>query len=49
MCLCLASQNPFEWEFFVPARTDLDVKLLTAKSVLPGGNKKLPLGRLFAS
>ena len=27
--LCLASQNPFEWEFFVPARTDLGVKLLT--------------------
>ena len=28
VCLCLASQNPFEWEFFVPARTDLGVKLL---------------------
>ena len=26
--LCLASQNPFEREFFVPARTDLVVKLL---------------------
>ena len=28
VCLCLASQNPFEWEFSVPARTDLGVKLL---------------------
>jgi hypothetical protein len=28
VCLCLASQNPFEWEFFVPARMDLGVKLL---------------------
>ena len=27
--LCLASQNPFEREFFVPAGTDLGVKLLT--------------------
>jgi hypothetical protein len=26
--LCLASQKPSEWEFFVPARTDLGVKLL---------------------
>jgi hypothetical protein len=25
--LCLASQKPSEWEFFVPARTDLGVKL----------------------
>jgi hypothetical protein len=28
VCVCLASQNPFEQEFFVPARTDLGVKLL---------------------
>ena len=28
MCLCLASQNLSEGEFFVPARTDLGVKLL---------------------
>ena len=28
VCLCLASQNPFEWEFFVPTRMDLGVKLL---------------------
>jgi hypothetical protein len=28
VCLCLASQNLFEREFFVPARTDLGVKLL---------------------
>ena len=27
--LCLISQKPSEWEFFVPARTDLGVKLLT--------------------
>ena len=27
VCLWLASQNPFEREFFVPARTDLGVKL----------------------
>ena len=27
--LCLASQKPFEWEFFVPAGTHLGVKLLT--------------------
>ena len=29
MCLCLASQKPSERDLFVPARTDLDVKLLT--------------------
>ena len=29
VCLCLASQNPFKLEFFVPARTDLGVKLLS--------------------
>jgi hypothetical protein len=29
VCLCLASQKPSEQEFFVPARTDLGVKLLT--------------------
>jgi len=28
VCLCLASKKPSEWEFFVPARTDLGVKLL---------------------
>jgi hypothetical protein len=28
--LCLASQKPSEREFFVPARMDLGVKLLTA-------------------
>ncbi len=31
LCLCLASKKPLEWEFFVPARMHLDVKLLTAK------------------
>ena len=29
VCLCLASQKPSEQEFFVPARTDLGVELLT--------------------
>jgi hypothetical protein len=28
VCLCLASQKPSEREYFVPARTDLGVKLL---------------------
>jgi hypothetical protein len=31
--LCLASPKPSEWEFFVPARTDLGVKLLTQINV----------------
>jgi hypothetical protein len=30
VCLCLASKKPSEREFFVPAGTDLGVKLLTA-------------------
>ena len=29
MCLCLASKKPSERQFFVPAKTDLGVKLLT--------------------
>ena len=29
VCLFLASQKSSEWEFFVPARTDLGVKLLS--------------------
>ena len=29
LCLCLASQNLSQREFFIPARTDLGVKLLT--------------------
>jgi len=28
VALCLASQKPSEHEFFIPARTDLGVKLL---------------------
>jgi hypothetical protein len=28
VCLCLASKKPSEREFFVPAGTDLGVKLL---------------------
>jgi hypothetical protein len=30
VCLCLASKKPSEREFFVPAGTDLGVKLLIA-------------------
>jgi hypothetical protein len=30
LCLCLASKKSSEQEFFVPARMDLGVKLLTA-------------------
>jgi len=30
VCLCLASQEPSEREFFVPTRTDLGVNSLTA-------------------
>jgi hypothetical protein len=41
VCLCLASQKPSEQEFlFLPER----IQVLSS-----GGNKKLPLGRLFAS
>ena len=29
VCLCLASKKPSEREFFVPAGTDLGVKLLS--------------------
>ena len=34
VCLCLASKKPSEREFFVPAGTDLGVKLLTRRDVL---------------
>ncbi len=34
VCLCLASKKPSEREFFVPAGTDLGVKLLTRQDVL---------------
>jgi hypothetical protein len=34
VCLCLASQKPSKWEFFVPARTDLGVKLLKGKKII---------------
>ena len=30
VCLCLARQKPSEQDLFVPARTDIGVKLLTA-------------------
>jgi hypothetical protein len=33
VCLCLASQKPSKREFFVPARTDLGIKLLTAMAM----------------
>jgi hypothetical protein len=38
VCLCLASQNLSEREFFVPARMDIGVNSLTDKSV-PAGMK----------
>ena len=31
VCLCLASKKPSEREFFVPAGTDLGVKLLSTR------------------
>ena len=34
LCLCLASKKPSEQKFFVPAGTDLAVKLSTKNSVL---------------
>ena len=34
VCLCLASQKPSKWEFVVPARTDLGVKLLKGKKII---------------
>ena len=36
VCLCLASKKPSKWEFFVPARTDVTVKLLNAVATLTG-------------
>jgi hypothetical protein len=35
VCLCLASQKPSERDLFVPARMDLDVKLLSCTVVVP--------------
>jgi hypothetical protein len=35
VCLCLASKKTSEQEFFVPARTDLGVKLLNYNNRLP--------------
>ena len=38
--LCLASKKSSEWEFFVPARMHLGVKLLTASiSMVQEGSK----------
>jgi hypothetical protein len=48
VCLCLASQKPSEREFFVPARTDLGVKL-TGKplyGVRVGTKNSRPVGFL---
>jgi len=43
VCLCLASQKPSQREFFVPARTDLGVKLLTGIPLLGfGWEQKTP-------
>ena len=33
VCLCLGSKKPSEREFFVPAGTDLAVKLLTIRPI----------------
>ena len=33
MSLCLASKKPSKWEFFVPAGTDLGVKLLIVMEI----------------
>jgi hypothetical protein len=38
VCLSLASQKPSKREFFIPARTDLGVKLLTKHETQPGEN-----------
>jgi hypothetical protein len=46
VCLCLASQNPFEREFFVPVRTDLGVNSLTLISVPTGTKNSRPVGFL---
>ena len=58
VCLCLVSKKPSEREFFVPARTDLGVKLFNSltpiwvrkssggNKKLSGGNEKLPLRRI---
>jgi hypothetical protein len=35
VCLCLASKKPSEREFFVPAGTDLGVKLLNMQKLFP--------------
>jgi hypothetical protein len=44
VCLCLASKNPFEREFFVLARMDLGVKLLNIYKIRHGTTlKMLPL------
>jgi hypothetical protein len=40
VCLCLTSKKPSEREFFIPAGTDLGVKLLTHMG--SGRNEKLP-------
>jgi hypothetical protein len=37
VCLCLTSKKPSEREFFVPAGTDLGVKLLTTRGFSMGG------------
>jgi len=37
--LCLASQKPSDRKFFIPARTDLGVKLLTPKQTLSSAHQ----------
>ncbi len=42
--MCFASQKPSKIEFFVPARTDLVVKLLQAKRGFAAGAVLFDLG-----
>jgi hypothetical protein len=53
VCLCLASKKPSEREFFVPAGTDLGVKLLNGailwRKVLVGENIHETVFVLFVS
>ena len=45
VCLCLASKKPSELKFFVPAGTDLGVKLL--RPILPADKNSFSLFCFF--
>ena len=47
--LCLASQKPSEREFFVPAGTDLGVKLLSCLTVPPMLNTSMFATTIYVS